>query len=108
MYDAALIAEKLKTIREAPARIARRFADIEQPEDFTSSDAGIDRMGAICMISIFFNFQVRKNRMSQKFWRTRAKALHTRAPFFRHPHRDETPRLWCLPETHPGGTHHQE
>jgi uncharacterized protein with HEPN domain len=52
MYDAELIVEKLKTIREALARIPRRFAGISQPEDFTSSDAGIDRMDAICMILI--------------------------------------------------------
>ena len=52
MYDPELLVEKLQTLLEALERIPRRFADIDSPKDFTSSDAGIDRMDAICMILI--------------------------------------------------------
>jgi len=52
MYDPELLVEKLQTLLEALERIPRRFADIDSPADFTSSDAGIDRMDAICMILI--------------------------------------------------------
>jgi len=52
MYDSELLVEKLQTLLEALERIPRRFADIDSPEDFTSSDEGIDRMDAICMILI--------------------------------------------------------
>ena len=52
MYDPEFLVEKLQTLLEALERIPRRFADIDSPADFTSSDAGIDRMDAICMILI--------------------------------------------------------
>jgi len=52
MYDPELLVEKLKTLLEALDRIPRRFADIDSPADFTSSDTGIDRMDSICMILI--------------------------------------------------------
>ena len=52
MYDPALLVEKLNTLLEALERIPRRFADIATPGDFYASDAGIDRMDAICMILI--------------------------------------------------------
>ena len=52
MYDPELLVEKLQTLLEALERIPRRFADIDSPTDFTSSDAGIDRMDALCMILI--------------------------------------------------------
>jgi len=52
MYDPELLVEKLKTLLEALERIPRRFADIAAPADFNSSDEGIDRMDAICMILI--------------------------------------------------------
>ncbi|MDH3769546.1 MAG: DUF86 domain-containing protein [Nitrospirota bacterium] len=52
MYDPELLVEKLQTLLEALERIPRRFADIDSSADFTSSDAGIDRMDAICMILI--------------------------------------------------------
>ncbi len=52
MYDPELLVEKLKTLLDALERIPRRFADIAAPVDFHASDAGIDRMDAICMILI--------------------------------------------------------
>jgi uncharacterized protein with HEPN domain len=52
MSDAQLLVERLTSILEALERIPRRFADIKTPSDFTDSEAGIDRMDAICMILI--------------------------------------------------------
>jgi len=52
MYDPELLGEKLETLLEALERIPRRFEAINSPADFTSTDAGIDRMDAICMILI--------------------------------------------------------
>jgi uncharacterized protein with HEPN domain len=52
MYDPEFLVEKLKILLEALERIPRWFADIATPADFFSSDAGIDRMDAICMILI--------------------------------------------------------
>ena len=52
MSDVELLVERLETTLEALKRIPRRFAAITTPDDFTASDAGIDRMDAICMILI--------------------------------------------------------
>lgn len=51
-YDRELLVDRLRTLLEALERIPRRFAGIATPGDFTASDAGIDRMDAICMILI--------------------------------------------------------
>ncbi len=50
MSDRDLLIERLTSILEALERIPRRFAGIEKPSDFQASEAGIDRMDAICMI----------------------------------------------------------
>ena len=52
MCDAGLLLERLQTVLTALERIPRRCADISQPSDFLTSDAGLDRMDAICMILI--------------------------------------------------------
>jgi uncharacterized protein with HEPN domain len=52
MYDPELLIERLRTLLEALERIPRRFADIASPADFHATDAGIDRMDAICMTLI--------------------------------------------------------
>ena len=52
MSDRELLTERLTSILEALERIPRRFAGIETPSDFHATDAGIDRMDAICMILI--------------------------------------------------------
>jgi len=52
MYDTQLVIERLTSVLEALERIPRRFAEIKTPSDFTDTDAGIDRMDAICMILI--------------------------------------------------------
>ncbi len=51
-YDRELLVERLMTLLQALERIPRRFAGIATPDDFLASDAGIDRMDAICMILI--------------------------------------------------------
>lgn len=52
MYNREVLIERLKTLLEALERIPRRFAGISKPADFHGSDAGLDRMDAICMILI--------------------------------------------------------
>ncbi|MDO8588930.1 MAG: DUF86 domain-containing protein [Armatimonadota bacterium] len=52
MSDTQLLAERLSSVLQALERIPRRFAEIKSPSDFTDTDAGIDRMDAICMILI--------------------------------------------------------
>ncbi len=42
MYDPELLDEKLQTLLEALERMPRRFVDIKNPGDFTSSDVGVD------------------------------------------------------------------
>jgi len=52
MYDSGLLLERLQAVLTALERIPRRCADISQPSDFLTSEAGLDRMDAICMILI--------------------------------------------------------
>ncbi len=52
MYEPEVLIDKLETLLEALERIPRRFAEINKPSDFYNTDAGIDRMDAICMILI--------------------------------------------------------
>ena len=52
MYDAELLRERLISVLEALERIPRRFAAVSSPSDFTDTDAGVDRMDAICMILV--------------------------------------------------------
>lgn len=52
MYERNILIERLENILEALNRIPRRFAGIDNPDDFIVDEAGIDRMDAICMILI--------------------------------------------------------
>ena len=52
MYERNVLLERLRSLLEALERIPRRFADVKTPADFYASDAGVDRMDAICMILI--------------------------------------------------------
>lgn len=52
MYDSGLLLERLQTVLTALERIPRRCADISKPSDFSTDEAGLDRMDAICMILI--------------------------------------------------------
>lgn len=52
MYDETLLLEKLEQIGEALAKIKRRFANINSPDDFLDSDQGLDMLDGIAMILI--------------------------------------------------------
>jgi len=52
MSDPPLLRERLTAILEALERIPRRFANIAQPADFLTSEAGRDSMDGICMVLI--------------------------------------------------------
>jgi len=49
MYDTELVREILHRILGAAQTIARRFAPITSPEDFVRSEAGLEKLDAICM-----------------------------------------------------------
>ena len=48
----ALLPEKLEQIDEALAKIERRFANIDSPDDFPDSDQGQDMPDGIAMMPI--------------------------------------------------------
>lgn len=50
MSDQALLRERLQMILDALERIPRRFAKIKTPDDFITSQSGIDLMDSICMV----------------------------------------------------------
>jgi uncharacterized protein with HEPN domain len=52
MYDRELVKEVLSQILTALSRIERRSALILKPDDFLSTDEGIDKLDAICMMLI--------------------------------------------------------
>jgi len=52
MFDTELVDEILSQILTAAHRIERRSRDIFEPDDFLISDAGIDKLDAICMMLI--------------------------------------------------------
>lgn len=52
MFDTELVNEILSQILTAAHRVERRFKGIFAPDDFLVSDAGIDRLDAICMMLI--------------------------------------------------------
>ena len=52
MYDETLLLEKLEQIDEALAKINRRFANINSPDDFLDSDQGLDMLDGIAMMLI--------------------------------------------------------
>jgi len=52
MYDRDLVIELCSQILEAAGRIERRFDPIKNPDDFLSSDDGIDRLDGIAMMLI--------------------------------------------------------
>ncbi|NEQ96378.1 MAG: DUF86 domain-containing protein [Cyanothece sp. SIO2G6] len=47
-----LLIARLRMVLTALERIPTRFASIQQPSDFVSSDAGLERMDSICMVLI--------------------------------------------------------
>jgi uncharacterized protein with HEPN domain len=52
MLDRELVREVLSQILIACKRIVRRFEPLREPDDFLSSDAGLDRLDAIGMMLI--------------------------------------------------------
>lgn len=49
MYDASFARSILLQIDHALRTIQRRFAPVTSPYDFTASDAGMEKLDAICM-----------------------------------------------------------
>jgi uncharacterized protein with HEPN domain len=49
MYDKALALEILQQVQWSVQTIQRRFQSIQSLEDFTASDAGLEKLDAICM-----------------------------------------------------------
>lgn len=58
--DPALVRAVLENILTAIGRIERRSVGIESPEDFTSTDEGIDRLDAITMMLIAIGEQLKQ------------------------------------------------
>ena len=49
MYDIELVREILRQILGATQTISRRFAPITSAKDFVASEAGLEKLDAICM-----------------------------------------------------------
>lgn len=49
MSDPALVHEILRQLLQATSTIIRRFTAIDSVDDFTSSDAGLEKLDAMCM-----------------------------------------------------------
>lgn len=52
MRDKELVLEVLNQIKEATTKISSRFQTIRQVSDFSDSNAGVEKMDAICMMLI--------------------------------------------------------
>jgi len=52
MYDRTLVLEIISQMLEAIRRIERRSSGLSSPNDFVTSDEGLDRLDAICMMLI--------------------------------------------------------
>jgi uncharacterized protein with HEPN domain len=60
MFDRELALEILIRIRQAAQTVLRRSAPIQSPEDFTNSDAGMEKLDAICMQLIAIGESLKK------------------------------------------------
>jgi uncharacterized protein with HEPN domain len=60
MSDPELVQDILANIMIAIARIERRFASINAPDDFLANDDGIDRLDGIAMMLIAMGEQVKR------------------------------------------------
>ncbi|MFQ6099678.1 MAG: DUF86 domain-containing protein [Anaerolineae bacterium] len=49
MYDIELVKEILRQILWSAQTITKRFASIASPEDFVTSEEGLEKLDAICM-----------------------------------------------------------
>jgi len=52
MHDAELVLEILRQIEDAARKVLQRFQVIKNPNDFTDTVAGMEKMDAICMMLI--------------------------------------------------------
>lgn len=52
MFDKGIVKEILNQVYEATQKIDRRFASIHSANDFTSSEAGMEKLDSICMLLI--------------------------------------------------------
>lgn len=60
MFENLPLLERLKDVLEILQRIPRRIEDIKNPGDFLASNAGIDKMDAICMVLIAAGEEIKK------------------------------------------------
>jgi len=60
MFDRSLVLEQIAAAEEAIRRIERRFEVITAPDDFVSSDEGLDRLDAIAMMLIAIGESIKK------------------------------------------------
>jgi len=49
MYDLELVLEIASQIQKATQTILKRFEVVKSPEDFTNSEAGMEKLDSICM-----------------------------------------------------------
>jgi len=49
MFDKELVLEILEQVTNAIRRVQRRFEPIRSADDFTNSEAGVEKLDAICM-----------------------------------------------------------
>ena len=49
MHDKALALEILRQIQNSAQTVLKRFKSIGSPDDFTSSDFGLEKLDSICM-----------------------------------------------------------
>ncbi len=52
MHDTELVLEILRQIEDAAQKVVQRFEVINNPNDFTDTAAGMEKMDAICMMLI--------------------------------------------------------
>lgn len=50
MSDDGLLLDRLTQILEALERIPRRFENIDSPQDFYSTESGLEHLDSICMV----------------------------------------------------------
>jgi len=60
MFDGELALEILIQIRQAAQTVLRRFEPIKSPDDFTNSDAGMEKLDAVCMQLIAIGESLKK------------------------------------------------
>jgi uncharacterized protein with HEPN domain len=67
MYDKDLAREVLIQIHQATKKILRRFEPIRSTDDFTNSEAGMEKLDSICMQLIAVGESLKKrDKMTQK------------------------------------------